>query len=232
MATKLPLTTVQQELPPRITTPATAEPTSMLTHTPAKHLPRTLPDQPQTQTQELLPIPLPAHLPTIVLQDLLAIQTTVQQDPLEQPTTSTIALQDLLATATALTTAEATPDHQTILPATLTTEATATLTPDHQAIAQAAIPTVTPDRLTVLPAAQATEAVAVPIPDPPVVLAAIQDRPAVQAAAIQVEVVPQEAVTQEEVIRQEAPSPEAVQEAMLQEDKFRIHNPLFKSISH
>ena len=194
----LTTTMAVQELPQPIPDPVL----SLVTPIPAKH-PLPIPTDP-LRTQGL---PLPPVLPRI----------TALQDPLEQAITPTAALRDLLATATTLTIAEATPDLLTIhLTAQIapTAEATATHTPDRQTTTQAVLPIVTQDPRTVLPTAQAAEAVATHTPDLPVaqavLRAAIQDLPAVQAAI------------QEAVAPQEAPSPAVVQEAMplQEEDKF------------
>ena len=218
------------ELPLPITL-ATAEPTSVVIPTPAKHLPPTLPDLPRT-------IELPQLLQAVILPTTAAPQdlrtttiTTILQDLRAATTAPTAVQQDLRATAITLTTAEATPDPLTTHPTTQIAqivEVTATHTPDRQTIVPAAIPT-TPDRQTalleviqdpptVLPAAQVAEAAtAAHTPDPLVAQVAIQDLPVVQAAF------------QEAVVLQEAPSPAEVQEAMLQEDKFRIQNPYAKA---
>ena len=214
----LPLTAmVLQELPPPIPDPTLSQETPIRAKRPLPTAADPLP------TQELL---LPPTLPL----------TTATQDPLEQTTIRTAALQDLQAAATARTTTKATPDPLTATP---TTEVTATHIPDRLTITiPTAIPTIL-DRLTALPeviqdpptalpTTQAAEA-AVHTPDPLVVQAAIQDLQVVQAAIQDLQVVQE--VFQEAVVPQEAPSPEAVQEAMLQEDKSQIWNTKQKSIS-
>ena len=193
----------------------TAEPISTVTPTLAK-LPHLLP------TAELLLPLLPALTPTIVgYQDLQAIRTAaLLQDPLA--TAATTTLQDLLATITTPIIAAATPDRPIVLPTVPVAETTATLTPDPP-VDQAALPVAIQDLPTVLPTTPAAEA-AVHTPDPPAdqeaLPVAIQDLPEVRVAVIRVA-----------VALQEAPSQVAVQEETLQEDKYRIQNTKFKSIS-
>jgi len=101
-------------------------------------------------------------------------------------------------------------------------------TPDRLAI-QAARLKVIQDLPIVLPAAQAIEAAAVPTQDLPTV--AVLPAEVTQAQAVQDLV---EEVIQEVAVPQEVPSlaVEALEEVPLQaEDKFRIQNTKFKSIS-
>lgn len=190
-----------QELPQPIPDPVL----SLGTPIPAKH-PLPIPTDP-LRTQGL---PLPPVLPRI----------TALQDPLEQAITPTAALRDLLATATTLTIAEATPDLLTIhLTAQIapTAEATATPTQDLLTTVAPALPTVIQDPLIALPTIQVTEAAAIHTQDLPTV--AVLPAEDTQAQAVQDLA---EEVIQEAVAPQEAPSPAVVQEAMplQEEDKF------------
>ena len=194
----------------------TAEPTSTVTHTPARFLPLQHPDTTTEIAQQDLPLApatqeaqdpptTPPIAPTAeVTQDHRLLQTL--------PTAQVAAIQDLL-TAALLTAARA-------------TEAVAIVhTQDLPAAAQAALPTATQDPPTALPVALAAEVAAVHTQDLPaaVLPAATPDPQAVR-----------EAPTQEVAVHQEAPiqAAEAQEEAPPQaEDKFRIQNPKYKSIS-
>ena len=232
-----------QESPQRITTletvalelPLPALPdraTSLATPTPAKHLPPTPPDLPQIR--ELLPT-LPAAILAMVTQDLL-VQTTTQAMataiqglltilPTVPATEVATLTQDLPTVTPALPTTIQ--DPLTILPTVPATEA-ATPTQDLPTVAPA-LPTAIQDPLIVLPAAQAIEAAAVLTQDLPTV--AVLPAEVTQAQAVQdlAEEVIQEAAVQAEDPTQVA---EALEEMPHQaEDKFRIQNPKFKSIS-